>query len=153
MVAMSFGILLAVMLLFGWMGLVGVVRAESLRVRNLEYVRAARALGVSDGRIMLRHVLPNAVVAVIAMLPFHLNGAIVALTSLDFLGFGLPPSYPSLGELVAQGKNNLHAPWIGLTAFFTLAGMLICLVFIGEGARDAFDPGVFLHGGEQEDAA
>lgn len=147
MMVMNFWMLLAIMLLFSWMRMVGVVRSESLRIRNMEYVRAARALGVSDKRIMLRHVLPNALVAVIAMLPFQVNGSIVALTSLDFLGFGLPPSYPSLGELVAQGRNNLHAPWIGITAFFTLAGMLTSLVFIGEGVRDAFDPKVFIHGG------
>ncbi|MDD3685057.1 MAG: ABC transporter permease subunit, partial [Desulfovibrio desulfuricans] len=122
------------------------VRAESLLARNMEYVRAARALGVPDKSIMLRHVLPNAVVALISILPFLVNASIVTLTSLDFLGFGLPPEYPSLGELVVQGKNNLFAPWIGLAAFFTLAGMLICLVFIGEGLRDAFDPGVFLSG-------
>ena len=143
---MGFWALLALMLAFSWMRVVGVVRAESLRARNMEYVRAARALGVPDKSIMLRHVLPNAVVALISILPFLVNASIVTLTSLDFLGFGLPPEYPSLGELVVQGKNNLFAPWIGLAAFFTLAGMLICLVFIGEGLRDAFDPGVFLSG-------
>ena len=143
---MNFWALLALMLAFSWMRVVGVVRAESLRARNMEYVRAARALGVPDTSIMLRHVLPNAVVALISILPFLINASIVTLTSLDFLGFGLPPEYPSLGELVVQGKNNLFAPWIGLAAFFTLAGMLTCLVFIGEGLRDAFDPGVFMHG-------
>lgn len=143
---MGFWALLALMLAFSWMRVVGVVRAESLRARNMEYVRAARALGVPDKSIMLRHVLPNAVVALISILPFLVNASIVTLTSLDFLGFGLPPEYPSLGELVVQGKNNLFAPWIGLAAFFTLAGMLTCLVFIGEGLRDAFDPGVFLSG-------
>ncbi|MDR3177134.1 MAG: ABC transporter permease [Desulfovibrio sp.] len=143
MVRMTFWILLAVMLLFGWMRLVNVVRAESLRIRNMDYVRAARALGVSDCRIMLRHVLPNALVAVVSMLPFQMSASIVALTALDFLGFGLPAGYPSLGELVAQGKNNLHAPWIGLTVFCTLAFLLTSLVMIGEGVRDAFDPRVF----------
>ena len=142
---MSFWLLLSVMLLFGWMRLVRVVRAETLRARNLEYVMAARALGVSELRIMVRHVLPNAMVAVFSRLPFQINSSIVALTSLDFLGFGLPIGYPSLGEIVAQGKNNLHAPWIGLTVFFTMSSMLASLVLIGEGLRDAFDPRVFLH--------
>lgn len=150
---MGFWALLALMLAFSWMRVVGVVRAESLRARNMEYVRAARALGMPDTSIMLRHVLPNAVVALISILPFLINGSIVTLTSLDFLGFGLPPEYPSLGELVVQGKNNLFAPWIGLAAFFTLAGMLTCLVFIGEGLRDAFDPGVFLSGGASCDSS
>lgn len=148
MVQMTFAILLLVMLLFGWMGLVGLVRAESLRVRNLEYVVAARALGVTEWRIMLRHVLPNALVAVISVMPFQVNGSIIALTSLDFLGFGLPSGYPSLGEMVAQGKNNLHAPWIGITVFIALASMLTGLVLIGEGIRDAFDPRVFKHRAE-----
>ena len=143
MVRMTFWMLLGIMLLFSWMRLVSVVRAESLRVRNLEYVRAARALGVSDWRIMLRHVLPNALVTVISILPFQINASIVTLTALDFLGFGLPPGYPSLGELVAQGKNNLHAPWIGLTIFGVLSFMLTSLVMIGEGVRDAFDPRIF----------
>ncbi|MDO5531790.1 ABC transporter permease [Sutterella sp.] len=142
--AMNFWLLLAIMLLFGWMRLVGLVRAETLRVRNLDYVRAARALGCSDARIMRVHVLPNALVSVIAALPFVVNGSIATLTSLDFLGFGLPADYPSLGEIIAQGKNNLYAPWIGLSGFLTLAGLLVSLVFIGEGMRDAFDPRVFL---------
>lgn len=135
--------LLFLMLAFSWMRVVGVVRAESLRVRNMEYVLSARALGVGDLGIMRRHVLPNAVVALLSILPFMVNSSIVTLTSLDFLGFGLPPEYPSLGELVVQGKNNLFAPWIGLSSFIILAGLLTCLVFIGEGARDAFDPRAF----------
>lgn len=142
MVRVTFWTLLAVMLLFGWMRLVPAVRLEFLRGRNLDYVRAARALGVPEWRIMLRHVLPNAMVAVVTYLPFYLNGSIVTLTSLDFLGFGLPPGYPSLGELVSQGRSNLHAPWIGCSAFGVLAGLLMLLVFIGEGVRDAFDPAV-----------
>jgi microcin C transport system permease protein len=132
--------LLGIMLLFGWMSLVDVVRAEFLRCRNLEYVRAARALGVSDGMIMFRHILPNAMIATMTFLPFILNGSITTLTSLDFLGFGLPPGSPSLGELLAQGKANLQAPWLGISAFMTLSVMLSLLVFIGEAARDAFDP-------------
>lgn len=136
----TFWLLLGMLLLFSWMGLVGVVRAEFLRARNLDYVRAAKALGVSDGRIMLRHVLPNAMVAALTFLPFTLSGAVVSLTSLDFLGFGLPIGSPSLGELVAQGKANLQAPWLGMTAFITLGLILELLVFIGEGVRDAFDP-------------
>ncbi|MSP67633.1 MAG: ABC transporter permease [Alphaproteobacteria bacterium] len=132
--------LLGLMLLFSWMGLVGVVRAEFLRARNFDYVRAARALGVGDGTIMRRHLLPNAMVATLTFLPFILNGSITTLTSLDFLGFGLPPGSPSLGELLAQGKNNLQAPWLGFSGFFSLAVMLTLLVFIGEGVRDAFDP-------------
>ncbi len=143
LITMNFWILLAILLLFSWMRLVGLVRAETLRVRNLDYVRAARALGCSDWRIMTTHILPNALVAVVAMLPFVVNGSIASLTSLDFLGFGLPPEYPSLGEIIAQGKNNLYAPWIGLSSFLTLALLLISLVFIGEGMRDAFDPRVF----------
>ncbi len=132
--------LLIIMLLFSWMSLVGVVRAEFLRARNFDYVRSARALGVSDWVIMVRHVLPNAMVASITFMPFILSAAIGTLTSLDFLGFGLPPGSPSLGELLAQGKNNINAPWLGLTAFFTLAVMLSLLTFIGEAVRDAFDP-------------
>ena len=128
------------MLLFSWTGLVDVVRAEFLRARNFDYVRAARALGVPDRMIILRHVLPNATVATITFLPFILNGSITTLTSLDFLGFGLPPGSASLGELLAQGKANLQAPWLGLTAFFVLALMLSLLIFIGEAVRDAFDP-------------
>jgi microcin C transport system permease protein len=136
----NFWWLLGLMLLFSWMGLVDVVRAEFLRARNFDYVRAARALGVPDLTIILRHVLPNATVATMTFLPFILNGAITTLTSLDFLGFGLPPGSASLGELLAQGKSNLQAPWLGLTAFFVLAAMLSLLIFVGEAVRDAFDP-------------
>lgn len=136
----GFWSLLLLMLLFSWMSLVGVVRAEFLRARNFDYVKAAKALGVSDSTIMGRHVLPNAMVATITFMPFIITGAIGTLTSLDFLGFGLPPGSPSLGEMVAQGKNNLQAPWLGLTAFFSLAVMLSLLTFIGEAVRDAFDP-------------
>ena len=136
----SFFTLLTLMLLFSWMALVGVVRAEFLRVRNFDYVRAARALGVGTPTIMARHVLPNAMVATVTFLPFVLAGAITTLTSLDFLGFGLPPGSPSLGELLKQGKDNLQAPWLGLTGFFTVALMLTLVVFIGEAVRDAFDP-------------
>ncbi len=132
--------LLGLMLLFSWHELTGLVRAEFLRGRNLEYVRAARALGLSDARIMIRHILPNAMVSTLSFLPFIFTGAISLLTSLDFLGFGLPVGSPSLGELVAQGKNNLTAPWLGLSAFLTLGILLTLLVFIGEAARDAFDP-------------
>jgi microcin C transport system permease protein len=126
--------------LFGWTALVGVVRAEFLRARNFEYVRAARALGVPDRVIMFRHVLPNAMVATLTMLPFLVTGAIGSLAALDFLGFGLPADAPSLGELTRQAKQNLQAPWLGFTAFFTFAIMLSLLVFIFEGVRDAFDP-------------
>ena len=136
----GFWVLLGFLLLFSWMNLTGVVRAEFLRGRNLEYVRAARALGVSDAAIMARHILPNALVATLTFLPFILSGSVTVLASLDFLGFGLPPGSPSLGELVAQGKNNLQAPWLGLTAFVVLGGVLSLLVFIGEAVRDAFDP-------------
>ena len=136
----SFWILLLIMLLFSWMALEGVVRAEFLRARNFEYVKAAKALGVSDWKIMIRHVLPNAMVATLTLLPFILSGSIATLTSLDFLGFGLPPGSPSLGEMVAQGKANLQAPWLGLSAFITLSLQLSLLVFIGEAVRDAFDP-------------
>ena len=139
-IAPNFWWLLGLMLLFSWMALVDVVRAEFLRARNFDYVRAARALGVSNPLIILRHVLPNATVATITFLPFILNGAITTLTSLDFLGFGLPPGSASLGELLAQGKANLQAPWLGLTAFFVLASMLSLLIFVGEAVRDAFDP-------------
>ncbi|MCH4562786.1 ABC transporter permease [Halomonas sp. EGI 63088] len=132
--------LLGIMLLFSWLGLVDVVRAEFLRARNLEYVRAAKAMGLTPRLIMWRHVLPNAMVATLTFIPFLFTGAITTLTALDFLGFGLPPGSPSLGELVAQGKNNLHAPWLGITAFVSLSLMLSLLVFIGEGLRDAFDP-------------
>jgi microcin C transport system permease protein len=136
----SFWMLLGLLLLFGWMALVGVVRAEFLRTRNFDYIRAARALGVTNTTIMRRHVLPNAMTAALTFLPFVLIGSITSLTSLDFLGFGLPPGSPSLGELLAQGKANLQAPWLGLTAFFVLAIMLSLLIFIGEAIRDAFDP-------------
>ncbi|MCH8499023.1 MAG: ABC transporter permease [Marinobacter sp.] len=136
----NFWWLLGIMLLFSWMGLVDVVRAEFLRARNFEYVRAARALGLGNRLIMFRHVLPNAMVATLTFVPFILTGAITALTSLDFLGFGLPPGSPSLGELIAQGKDNIHAPWLGLSAFITLSVMLTLLVFVGEAVRDAFDP-------------
>ena len=136
----NFWWLLGIMLLFSWMSLVDLVRAEFLRARNFDYVRAARALGVGDLVIIWRHVLPNAMVATLTFLPFILNGSITTLTSLDFLGFGLPPGSPSLGELLAQGKNNLQAPWLGLTAFCVLAVMLSLLIFIGEAVRDAFDP-------------
>lgn len=136
----GFGSLLFIMILFGWTALVDVVRAEFLRARNFDYVRAARALGVSNTVIMWRHVLPNAMVATLTFMPFILTGSITALTSLDFLGFGLPPGSPSLGELLAQGKNNIHAPWLGITAFLSLAIMLSLLTFVGEAVRDAFDP-------------
>ena len=133
-------VLLFLLVMFNWMALVAVVRAEFLRTRNFEYVNAARALGERDLKIMFKYVLPNAMVATLTFLPFILNGSITTLTSLDFLGFGLPAGYPSLGELLAQGKANLHAPWLGLSGFFTLAIMLTLLVFVGEGVRDAFDP-------------
>ena len=136
----NFWWLLLLMLLFSWMGFVGVVRAEFLRARNFDYIRAARALGLSDATIMLRHVLPNAVVSTITFLPFTLAGSVTVLTSLDFLGIGLPPGSASLGELLAQGKANLQAPWLGFTGFFTMALMLSLLIFIGEAVRDAFDP-------------
>jgi microcin C transport system permease protein len=132
--------LLGIMVLFGWTSLVGVVRVEFLRARNFDYVRAARSMGASNIYIMRRHVLPNAMVAALTFMPFILNGSITTLTSLDFLGFGLPPGSPSLGELLAQGKNNVHAPWLGLAAFFTLAVTLSLLIFVGEAVRDAFDP-------------
>lgn len=136
----SFWWLLGIMLLFSWMGLVDVVRAEFLRARNFEYVRAARALGLSNRGIMFKHMLPNAMVATLTFMPFILTGAIGGLTSLDFLGFGMPLGSPSLGELIAQGKSNLHAPWLGISAFVVLSLMLTLLVFIGEAVRDAFDP-------------
>ena len=136
----GFWLLVFLMVLFGWTALVGVVRAEFLRARNLEYVRAARALGVSNLTIMFRHMLPNAMVATLTMLPFIVTGTISTLASLDFLGFGLPSSAPSLGELTLQAKQNLQAPWLAFTAFFTFAIMLSLLVFIFEGVRDAFDP-------------
>jgi microcin C transport system permease protein len=139
-IAPGFWTLLGVLLLFSWTALVAVVRAEVLRARNFDYVRAAKALGVSDARIMIRHVLPNAMVATLTYLPFVLSGAIVALTSLDFLGLGLPPGSASLGELLKQGKENLQAPWLAFTGFFAIAGLLTLLVFVGEAVRDAFDP-------------
>ncbi|PAU87359.1 ABC transporter permease [Pseudomonas sp. WN033] len=136
----NFWWLLGIMLLFSWMALVDVVRAEFLRGRNLEYVRAARALGAGNRIVMFRHILPNAMVATLTFFPFILTGGVITLTSLDFLGFGLPPGAPSLGELIAQGKANLQAPWLGITAFVVLSLMLTLLVFIGEALRDAFDP-------------
>ena len=139
-IPMNFWLLVGLSVLFGWTALVGVVRAEFLRARNFEYVRAARALGVGSGTIMVRHVLPNAMVATVTFLPFIVTGAIAGLATLDFLGFGLPSSAPSLGELTLQGKQNLQAPWLGFTAFVTFSVMLSLLVFIFEGVRDAFDP-------------
>lgn len=136
----NFWWLLLLMLFFSWMTLVGVVRAEFLRGRNFDYVRAARALGVGNVTTMFRHILPNAMVATLTFLPFILSGSITTLTVLDFVGFGLPPGSPSLGELLAQGKENLQAPWLGITAFSVLAVMLSLLIFVGEAARDAFDP-------------
>lgn len=136
----GFWVLLLFLLAFSWMALTGVVRAEFLRGRNLDYVRAAQALGVSNAAIMARHILPNALVATLTFLPFTLSGSVTILAGLDFLGFGLPPGSPSLGELVAQGKNNLQAPWLGISAFAVLGGLLILLIFIGEAVRDAFDP-------------
>ena len=136
----GFWTLLGVLTLFSWTGLVGVVRAEFLRARNFDYVRAARALGMSDRRIMVRHVLPNAMVATLTFLPFILNSSVVALTALDFLGLGMPPGSASLGNLLSQGKDNLQAPWIGLTGFVVTALILSLLIFVGEAVRDAFDP-------------
>ena len=136
----NFWWLLAILLLFSWMGYVGVVRAEFLRARNFDYIRAARALGVSNFTIMFRHLLPNATVATVTFLPFSLSASVTALSGLDFLGFGLPPGSASLGEMVNQGRNNLQAPWLGLTSFFTLGLMLGLLVFVGEAIRDALDP-------------
>ncbi|MGO9133248.1 MAG: ABC transporter permease [Methylovirgula sp.] len=140
LVTPSFFVLLGILLLFSWVNLVHVVRAEFLRARNFEYVNAARALGLSNARIMVRHVLPNAMVATLTYIPFVLNGSITTLTALDFLGFGLPPGSASLGELLLQGKNNPQAPWLGIAGFCTMAVLLSLLVFIGEAARDAFDP-------------
>jgi microcin C transport system permease protein len=136
----GFFVLLGILLLFSWVALVGLVRAEFLRARNFEYVLAARALGVSNTVLMFRHLLPNAMVATLTFLPFILSGSVMTLTALDFLGFGLPPGSPSLGELLAQGKANVQAPWLGLTGFFTVAILLSLLIFIGEAVRDAFDP-------------
>ncbi len=140
MIAPSFWLLLCILLFFEWTAFVGPVRAEFLRGRNFEYVRAARALGLSNAQIMFKHLLPNAMVATVTFAPFILSGAITALTALDYLGFGLPPGSPSLGELLQQGKQNLQAPWLGLTAFFVIALMLSLLVFVGEAVRDALDP-------------
>jgi microcin C transport system permease protein len=139
-IAPSFWILLVFLLLFSWMTLTGVVRAEFFRARTLDYVRAARALGVPDWQIMLRHMLPNAMIATLTFLPFILSDSVTLLASLDFLGFGMPPGSPSLGELVSEAKDNLQAPWLAATAFATLGGLLILLIFIGEAVRDSFDP-------------
>ena len=136
----NFWWLLIILLLFSWMGYVGVVRAEFLRARNFDYIRAAKALGVSTSKIIFRHMIPNATVATVTFLPFSLSASVTALSGLDFLGFGLPPGSASLGEMVNQGRNNLQAPWLGLTSFFTLGLMLGLLVFIGEAVRDALDP-------------
>ena len=136
----GFFVLLGILLLFSWVSLVGLVRAEFLRGRNFEYIQAARALGVSNAVIMFRHLLPNAMVATMTFLPFIVSSSVMTLTALDFLGFGLPPGSPSLGELLSQAKANVQAPWLGLTGFFSVAIMLSLLIFIGEGARDAFDP-------------
>lgn len=136
----SFGTLLFIMVLFSWTGFVDVVRIEFFKVRKMDYIRAAQALGVSTPVILWRHALPNAMIAVLSLMPFVLTGSIGVLTSLDFLGFGLPPGSPSLGELLLQGKNNLQAPWLGITAFMSLAIMLSLLTFVGEAVRDAFDP-------------
>jgi microcin C transport system permease protein len=138
--APGFWTLLGILLLFNWVTLVSVVRAEFLRGRNLEYITAARALGLSNARIMFKHLLPNAMVAALTFLPFNLSASIAALTTLDFLGLGLPPGSPSLGELLQQGKANLHAPWLALAAFVSIGGLLTLLIFIGEGVRDALDP-------------
>lgn len=140
LVTPNFWWLLAIMVFFGWIGFVGPVRAETLRARNLDFVRASRALGVSNATIMRRHILPNAMVATLTMAPFVLSGAMVALAGLDFLGFGLPPGSPSLGEMIKQGKDNLQAPWLGITAFMVIAVKMTLLIFIGEAVRDAFDP-------------
>ncbi|WP_223861463.1 ABC transporter permease [Geminicoccus harenae] len=136
----GFWTLLIIMLMFSWMTLVDIVRAEFYRARTLDYVRAARALGATDLTVMRRHILPNAMVSSLALLPFVLSGALTTLTALDFLGFGLPPGSPSLGELLAQGKNNLQAPWLGITGFLVTAVILTLLIFTGEAVRDAFDP-------------
>lgn len=136
----GFFVLLGIMLLFSWVALVGLVRAEFLRGRNFEYIQAARALGVSNKTIMFRHLLPNAMVATMTMLPFVLSSSVTALTSLDFLGFGLPPGSPSLGELLSQAKSNIQAPWLGLSGIFSVGIMLTLLIFAGEAVRDAFDP-------------
>jgi microcin C transport system permease protein len=136
----GFFVLLGIMLLFSWTTLVGLVRAEFLRGRNFEYIQAARALGVSNAKIMFRHLLPNAMVATMTFLPFIVSSSVMTLTALDFLGFGLPPGSPSLGEMLSQAKANVQAPWLGFTGFFSVAIMLSLLIFIGEATRDAFDP-------------
>jgi microcin C transport system permease protein len=136
----GFFVLLGILLLFSWVSLVGLVRAEFLRGRNFEYIQAARALGVSNRKIMFRHLLPNAMVATMTFLPFILSSSVMTLTALDFLGFGLPPGSPSLGEMLSQGKANIQAPWLGISGFLTVAIMLSLLIFIGEAVRDAFDP-------------
>jgi microcin C transport system permease protein len=136
----GFWTLLGVLMLFAWTTLVGVVRAEFLRARNFDYVRAAKALGMSDGKVMAKHILPNAMVATLTFLPFILSSSVIALTALDFLGLGLPPGSPSLGDLLRQGKENLQAPWLGISGFILVALMLSLLVFVGEAVRDAFDP-------------
>jgi microcin C transport system permease protein len=136
----NFWWLLGILLLFSWMSLTAVVRAEFLRARNFDYVKAARALGVTEGRIMIRHVLPNALVSAMTYIPFVMSAGVTALTTLDFLGFGLPPGSPSLGELLLQGKGNPDAPWLGFTGFTIIAGMLVLIIFISEAVRDAFDP-------------
>ncbi|WP_407643981.1 ABC transporter permease [Dongia deserti] len=136
----GFWTLLGIMLLVSWTWPVGVVRAEFLRARNFEYVRAAKAMGMSDWRIMIKHILPNALVATLTFLPFTLSGSVTTLTALDFLGLGLPPGSPSLGELLQQGKENLQAPWLGISGFVAVGGMLVLLIFVGEAVRDAFDP-------------
>lgn len=136
----TFWILLFILVLFSWTGLVGLVRAEFLRARNFEYVRAARALGLSDTKIIFKHLMPNAIVSTITFMPFILSGSVTTLTSLDYLGFGLPPGSPSLGELISQGRSNIQSPWLGLTAFFVISTMLTLLVFAGEAVRDALDP-------------
>jgi microcin C transport system permease protein len=138
--APGFFVLLGILLLFSWVRLVGLVRAEFLRGRNFEYIQAARALGVSNAVIIFRHLLPNAMVATMTFLPFIMSGSVMTLTALDFLGFGLPPGAPSLGEMLSQGKANVQAPWLGLAGFFTVATMLSLLIFVGEAVRDAFDP-------------
>ena len=136
----SFYVLLGILLMFSWVALVGLVRAEFLRGRNFEYILAARALGVTNAVIMYRHLLPNALVATLTFLPFIISDSVMTLTALDFLGFGLPPGSPSLGEMLSQAKGNIQAPWLGFTAFFSIAIMLSLLIFIGEAVRDAFDP-------------
>ncbi|MEM7196973.1 MAG: ABC transporter permease [Pseudomonadota bacterium] len=136
----GFWTIMGLMLLFSWTTLIGVVRAEVLRTRNMDYVRAAMAMGASAPHVILQHVLPNAMIATLTFMPFIVSGSVTALTALDFIGFGLPPGSPSLGEMLKQGKENLHAPWLGISVFVTIGSLLTCLVFIGEAVRDAFDP-------------